>query len=66
MKTSERLRTLSKVPDRHLVIYKLLPNPNTIKLLSVHKEPPEKYSIEYLWNIGASTHRDRRARIRHF
>jgi hypothetical protein len=66
LKTSEQIRLLSKIPDRQLVIYKILPNPNTQKLISTHKEPSDKYSIEYLWNIGASAQRDRRARIRYF
>lgn len=66
LKISERLRLLSKIPDKELVIYKVLPNPNTQKPLLTHKEPADKYSIEYLWNIGASVQRDRRARIRYF
>ena len=52
LKTSEQIRLLSKIPDRQLVIYKILPNPNTQKLISTHKEPSDKYSIEYLWNIA--------------
>ena len=66
VKASERLRLLSRIPDTQLIIYKMLPNPKSENLLPTYSEPSDKYSIEYLWNIGASIQRDRRARIRCF
>jgi len=63
-KSSRKLQLLANIPDTRLVIYKLLPVENK-NFHTPYREPSDKYSIEYLWNIGATIQRDRRARIRY-
>ena len=58
---AEIVKTLARGGDKSLTLYKLMPmdirsTPNIKKSSNKmlrRKEPRDKYSIEYLWNIGA-------------
>ena len=43
-----KLTTVTRDDDSPLVLYKVLP------IAKKQKEPQDRYSIEYLWNIGAN------------
>ena len=49
----QRLATPSIREESPLVLYKVLPIAKELVGIK-EKEPKEKYSIEYLWNIGAN------------
>lgn len=58
---AEIVKTLAKGDDSKLIIYKMLPTPDFLKKNEKRKYfkddkklPRDKYSIEYLWNIGAT------------
>lgn len=59
------IKNLKESQDDNLVIYKVLEStpskPSTPPLpVTPYKEPKDKYTIEYLWNIGATNFQARR------
>lgn len=59
------IKNLTESQDDNLVIYKVMETtpskPSTAPLpVTPYKEPKDKYTIEYLWNIGATNFHSRR------
>jgi len=58
------IKNLKESQDDNLVIYKVLEptpcKPATNPPVTPYKEPKDKYTIEYLWNIGATNFQTRR------
>eukprot|EP00092_Neocalanus_flemingeri_P018586 GFUD01020127.1.p1 GENE.GFUD01020127.1~~GFUD01020127.1.p1 ORF type:complete len:695 (-),score=171.77 GFUD01020127.1:207-2246(-) len=57
------IKNLKESQDDNLVIYKVLestPCKPTTTPVTPYKEPKDKYTIEYLWNIGATNFQARR------
>ena len=59
------IKNLTESQDDNLVIYKVLETtaskPSIAPLpVTPYKEPKDKYTIEYLWNIGATNFHSRR------
>ena len=67
----DSFKKLKEVSDKNLVLYTFLPAPKDLPVThkksieapsQPYKEPKDKYSIEYLWNIGANVHIERLSR----
>jgi len=57
------IKNLKESQDDNLVIYKVLeptPSKPAANPVTPYKEPKDKYTIEYLWNIGATNFQARR------
>jgi len=57
------IKNLKESQDDNLVIYKVLETPvskPSTQQVTPYKEPKDKYTIEYLWNIGATNFQPRR------